>query len=136
MFAPHVEALAQHMPEDTVDLTFAYLLGQLGFYHSTQARYRQALQAEQRVLGISEAALPAGHPNIALRLDNLAHVGGSGAGGGGAAVAAAGVGISEAALPARTPDIALRLDNLAYTLGDLGRPGEALPLRAAGVGDH
>ena len=48
---------------------------------------------QRRALEISEAALPAGHPTIALRLDNLAEtVGGSGAGGRGVALAAAGVG--------------------------------------------
>ena len=130
VFAPHVEAIAHHISEETVDLDFVYLLGQLGIYHYTQARYRQALQAEKRALEICEAALPAGHPEIALRLDNLAGT-----------LRALGqaekalplhrraLEICEAALPAGHPDIALRLNNLAGTLGALGQAEEALPLR-------
>ncbi|MET8277897.1 tetratricopeptide repeat protein [Micromonospora sp. NPDC005174] len=128
--APHIEVLFQHTPEHAVDLTFAYLLGQLGFYHYTQARYSQALQAERRVLEMSEAALPAGHPDIALRLDNLAGtLGALGRSDEALPLQRRALEISEAALPAGHPDIALRLDNLAGTLGALGRSDEALPLR-------
>ncbi|WP_194820734.1 FxSxx-COOH system tetratricopeptide repeat protein [Micromonospora sp. S-DT3-3-22] len=128
--ASHVEAFAQHMPEDTVDLTFASLLGQVGFYHYTQARYGQALQADKRALEISEAALPAGHPTIALRLDNLAGtLGDLGRAEEALPLQRRALEISEAALPAGHPDIATRLDNLAGTLVGLGRAEEALPLR-------
>ncbi|MEV5447803.1 tetratricopeptide repeat protein [Streptomyces sp. NPDC052644] len=44
----------------------AYTLRGLG-------RAEEALPLQRRALGISEAALPAGHPDIALRLDNLAY---------------------------------------------------------------
>ncbi|MBQ1023663.1 tetratricopeptide repeat protein [Micromonospora sp. C95] len=130
VLAPHVEAIAHHIPEDTVDLTFAYLLGQLGFYYYTQARYNQALQAEKRALEISEAALPAGHPTIALRLDNLAGtLSDLGRPAEALPLQRRALEISEAALPAGHPTIATRLDNLAYTLAGLGRPAEALPLQ-------
>ncbi|MEV4211552.1 FxSxx-COOH system tetratricopeptide repeat protein [Micromonospora sp. NPDC049662] len=129
-FVPHVDALDHHMPEDSVNLTLAYLLGQVAFYHYTQARYGQALQAEKRVLGISEAALPAGHPDIALRLDNLAStLVALGRAGESLPLRLRALEISEAALRAGHPTVALRLDNLAYTLGALGRAGEALPLQ-------
>ncbi|WP_422740072.1 FxSxx-COOH system tetratricopeptide repeat protein [Micromonospora sp. WMMD729] len=129
-FVPHVEALDHHMPEDSVNLTLAYLLGQVAFFHYTQARYGQALQAEERVLGISEAALPAGHRDIALRLDNLAStLVALGRAGEALPLRRRALEISEAALPAGHPIIATRLDNLAYTLGALGRAGEALPLQ-------
>ncbi|MET8312008.1 tetratricopeptide repeat protein, partial [Micromonospora sp. NPDC005173] len=109
VFAPHIEALAQHIPEDTADLTFAYLLGQLASYHYTQARYHQALQADKRALEISEAALPAGNPYIALRLDNLAHtLGELGQAGEALPLRRRALEISEAALPAGHPTIALR----------------------------
>ncbi|MFI7660396.1 FxSxx-COOH system tetratricopeptide repeat protein, partial [Micromonospora parva] len=130
VFAPHVEAFAQHIPEDTAHLTFAYLLGQLGSYHYTQARYHQALQADKRALEISEAALPAGHPTIATRLDNLAHtLGDLGQAQEALPLQRRALEITEAALPAGHPDIATRLNNLAHTLGELGRAQEALPLR-------
>ncbi|WP_343450247.1 tetratricopeptide repeat protein [Micromonospora oryzae] len=129
MFAPHVEALVRHMPEDTVDLTFAYLLGQLGLYHYTQARYHQAEQAEQRALEISEAALPDGHPDIALRLNNLAvTLGALGRAEEALPLRRRALEISAAALPDEHPDIATQLDNLALMLGALGRAEEALPL--------
>ncbi|MFI6234834.1 FxSxx-COOH system tetratricopeptide repeat protein [Micromonospora sp. NPDC050784] len=129
-FAPHVEEFVQHKPEDSVDLTFAYLLGQIGLYHYTQARYGQALQAEKRALEISEAALPAGHPDIATRLDNLAGtLGVLGRSEEALPLRRRALEISEAALPAGHPAIATRLNNLAYTLGALGRAEEALPLR-------
>ncbi|WP_432417590.1 tetratricopeptide repeat protein [Actinoplanes solisilvae] len=35
-------------------------------------RYAEALPLERRALAITEAALPEGRPDIALRLDNLA----------------------------------------------------------------
>ncbi|MEU7750309.1 FxSxx-COOH system tetratricopeptide repeat protein [Micromonospora sp. NPDC049171] len=130
VFTPHAEAIARHFPEDTVDLTFAYLLGQLGFYHYTQARYHQAVQAEKWALKISELALPAGHSTIALRLDNLAHtLGALGQAEEALPLQRRALALSEAALPAGHPTIALRLDNLAHTLGALGQAEEALPLR-------
>ncbi|WP_433121011.1 FxSxx-COOH system tetratricopeptide repeat protein [Micromonospora sp. CA-246542] len=130
LFTPHVEALAQHISQDTADLTFANLLGQLGSYHYTQGRYHQALQADKRALEISEAALSAGHPTIATRLDNLARtLGELGRAGEALPLRRRALEISEAALLAGHPTIAIRLNNLAHTLGELGRAGEALPLR-------
>ncbi|MFY1615167.1 FxSxx-COOH system tetratricopeptide repeat protein [Micromonospora sp. WMMD736] len=129
-FVPHVEALGQQMPADTVDLTFAFLLGQVGFYYYTQAAYGQARQAEERVLAITEAALPSGHPDIALRLDNLAGtLSDMGRAGEALPLRRRALEISKAALPADDLDIALRLDNLGSTLGALGLAEEALPLR-------
>ncbi|MEU8153295.1 FxSxx-COOH system tetratricopeptide repeat protein [Micromonospora sp. NPDC048986] len=134
VFAPHVDAFVPLMPEDTLDLTFAYLLGQLGFYHYTQARYRQAVKAERRVLEISEAALPVGHRDVALRLDNLAGtLRALGQAEEALPLQRRALEISEAALPVGHPDVALRLDNLAATLGALGEAEEALSLRRRAV---
>nr|WP_080640857.1 tetratricopeptide repeat protein [Salinispora oceanensis] len=98
--------------------------------YCTQARYGQALQADKRALEISEAVLPAGHPTIALRLDNLAGtLGGLGRAEEALPLQRRALEISEAVLPAGHPTIALRMDNLAGTLGGLGRAEEALPLQ-------
>ncbi|MFF5075812.1 tetratricopeptide repeat protein [Actinoplanes sp. NPDC000266] len=130
LVAPHIDAVARALPDELTDANFASLIGQLGFFYFTQGRHTAALEVERRALAITEAAVPEGHPDIALRLDNLA----------GTLVALGRMGealplqrralqICEAALPDGHPDIALRLDNLAHTLGSLGRTAEALPLR-------
>ncbi|MFG1837939.1 tetratricopeptide repeat protein [Micromonospora sp. NPDC049175] len=130
VLAPHVEALARHIPEGTRDLIFAQLLGQLGFFFYTQANHQKAVQSERRALEITEAALPAEHLDIALRLDNLA---GTLVDLGQAAEALPlrrrALEITEAALPPDDPYIAIRLGNLAYALVDLGQAAEALPLQ-------
>ncbi|MFG1872442.1 FxSxx-COOH system tetratricopeptide repeat protein [Micromonospora arborensis] len=128
--APHVESLARHIPGRSEQRSFVYLLGQLGFYYYTQAKYSQAIALERRALEIGETVLPAGHPDLALLLNNLA----------GTLAALAepeealplqrrALKISEAALPAGHPAIAMCLNYLAHTLGDLGRAEEALPLQ-------
>ncbi|MEH1167344.1 FxSxx-COOH system tetratricopeptide repeat protein [Micromonospora sp. CPCC 205539] len=128
--APHIEALAQQIPDDSIDLTYVSLIGQLAIYYGSQARYEAAMRFEQRALGISETALPAGHPGIALRLNNLAHrLGDLGRSEEALPLQRRALEISEAALPAEQANIAVRLGNLAYTLTTLGRSEEALPLQ-------
>lgn len=85
---------------------------------------------DQRALAITEAVLPEGHPDIALRLDNLAYtLGQLGQAQEALPLQQRALAITEAALPEGHPDIALRLNNLAYTLEQLDRADEALPLR-------
>ena len=130
VLVPHIEALIEQFPADTTDLTFAYLVGQLGFFYHTQANYDHALRVKRRVLAITEAALPAGHPTIALRLNNLAStLVELGQAAEALPLQRRALEITEAALPAGHPDIALRLDNLASTLVRWGQAAEALPLQ-------
>ncbi|MFI6128479.1 tetratricopeptide repeat protein [Micromonospora sp. NPDC051141] len=128
--SPHIEAVTGHIPTDSENLEAASLIGQLGFFHNTQGNYNRAIVLEQRALAISEAALPEGHPDVALRLDNLAQtLVDLGRPAEALPLQQRALAISEAALPEGHPSVALRLDNLAYTLGRLGRAAEALPLR-------
>ncbi|MBM0235798.1 tetratricopeptide repeat protein, partial [Micromonospora sp. STR1_7] len=129
ILAPHVESLAEHIPDGTADLTLAYLLGELAVFYDSQAGYQQSLRVQRRALEITEAARPAGHPDIAVRLDNLAYtLSQLGRPEEALPLQRRAVKISESALPAGDPDIAIRLDNLACTLAALGWPEEALPL--------
>ncbi|MFG1993999.1 FxSxx-COOH system tetratricopeptide repeat protein [Actinoplanes sp. NPDC048988] len=130
LLAPHIDAVERVVPDELADVNFGSLIGQLGFFYSTQGRHTAALEVERRALAIIEAGVPEGDPHIALRLDNLAYTLGSlGRAGEALPLQQRALRISESALPEGHPSIALRLDNLAYTLGALGRADEALPLR-------
>lgn len=90
-------------------------------------RHDQALPVYQRALAIAEAAYPPDHPEIAVRLNNLAwtlqHLGRPRQA---LPLYRRSLAIAERVFSPDHPAIATRLSNLAWTLRTLGRPEEAV----------
>ncbi len=90
--------------------------------HARLARRRRPLA--ERALAIDEAALGPDHPDVAVRLNNLAAiVRDLGLAGRRGRWPSGRWPSTEAALGPDHPDVAIRLSNLALILRDLGRPG-------------
>ena len=100
-------------------------------------RAADALPLEQRALQITETALGPDHPDVAIRLGNLArHLQRAGAAAEALPLEQRALQITEAALGPDHPRLAVALGNLAATYRALGRAADALPLERAGAAHH
>ena len=107
----------------------AWLLTQAAGYLWSQGRYAEALPLHLRALGIREANLGPGHPEVATELN---HIGRALSGPGRYAEALPlherALRIREAALGPDHPDVATDLNHIGRVMSALVRYGEALPL--------
>ncbi len=71
---PHVAVLADHAEAASVGEPTARLLHQLGLFLATKAQHVEAEPLMRRALAIDEASYGAEHPNVAIRLNNLAQL--------------------------------------------------------------
>ena len=69
---PHAEIVARHGDKHEIAEPTATLMNQLGQYHRARAQYRSAETLMRRSLAIVESSLGPDHPNVAIRLNNLA----------------------------------------------------------------
>ena len=70
--APHAEACAQHAEQVGITDHTARLLSYLGLLYKTKAQHAQAERMMRRALTIDENSFGTEHPNVAIRLNNLA----------------------------------------------------------------
>lgn len=70
--APHAQAVATHAADHHLDGPSARLFNQVGLLLLTKARYAEAEPLMRRALEIDEASFGKNHPNVAIRLNNLA----------------------------------------------------------------
>ena len=126
---PHAELIARMADEAEITEPTSRLMNQLGLYLQSKALYNNAEPLYRRALKINEAAVGPDHPNVAIRLNNLAQL-----------LQATNrlaeaeplyrraLEIGEAAVGPDHPTVAIRLNNLAQLLQATNRLAEAEPL--------
>jgi tetratricopeptide (TPR) repeat protein len=132
---PHVLAATGHFkhfpgPQEQPGRHDAsWLLDRAATYLQVHARLAEARPLAERALAITEAAYGPDHPDVAIRLNNLALIWRDlGEPGTARPLADRALAITEAAYGPDHPDVATRLNNLALIWQDLGKPGTARPL--------
>jgi tetratricopeptide (TPR) repeat protein len=114
----------QDVAEDT-----AWLLDRAATYLQVHARLADARPLAEQALAITEATLGLNHPDVAIRMGNLALIMKDlGLAGQARPLAEQAVAISEAALGPDHPYVATLLSNLGNIVSGLGLPAEARPL--------
>ena len=131
---PHALALCQHAPDEPAPQRLSWLLGQLDCLFDTKGLHAEAEKHSRRALKIDEATHGPEHPNVALRLNNLATL-----------LQATNrlaeaeplmrraLQIDEASHGPEHPNVAIRLNNLAQLLQATNRLVEAEPLMRQGL---
>ena len=132
---PHVLAATDHLgpaagePSPVTMEDASWLLDRAATYLRVRGRPADAKPLLERALAIDEAAYGPDHPNVALRLNNLAlTLRDLGQPGTARPLQERSLAITEAAYGPDHPEVATRLANLAATLWDLGQPQAAQPL--------
>ena len=128
--APHARAAARHADRAGIADPTARLMSQLGMLLTTKAQHAEAEPLMRRALAIDEQSFGTEHPNVAIRLNNLAAVApGHQPAGRGRAADAPGAGHRREELRARTtPTSPSTSNNLAQLLQATNRLAEAEPL--------
>jgi len=136
--APHAEAVARHADAAGIADPTARLMSDLGALFYTKALHARAEPLLRRALAIDEASLGKNHPNVAIRLANLAQLlRATNRLGEAEPLMRRARAIGEASYGNDHPTVAIRLNNLALLLQDTNRLGEAEPLlrRALAIGE-
>jgi tetratricopeptide (TPR) repeat protein len=131
---PHVLAATDLSSQDAADT--AWLLDRAAAYLQVHGRLADARPLAERALAIDEAVMGPDHPDVTIRLNNLATIMGDlGRAGEARPLAERAAAIDEAALGPDHPSVATDLNNLALILRDLGLAERARPLaeRAAAI---
>ncbi len=127
--APHARTAAAYADEVGIPEPSTRLLNQVGVLLFQKALYAEAEPLMRRALAIDEASFGADHPNVAIRLNNLAQL-----------LKATNrlaeaeplmrraLAIDEASFGADHPNVAIDLNNLAQLLQATNRLAEAEPL--------
>jgi len=133
---PHVLAAAGHaghpgrQPGPAVMNDASWLLDRAGTYLQVQAQLTDAKTLLERALAIDEAAYGPDHPDVGIRLNNLALIlRDLGDPAGARPLQERALGIDEAAYGPDHPDVGTDLNNLAQILQDLGDPAGARALQ-------
>ncbi|MFB4285077.1 FxSxx-COOH system tetratricopeptide repeat protein, partial [Nonomuraea sp. MTCD27] len=127
---PHIDALARRHREGTEPEELGRVLNQAAVFSIRQGRHLYAQDLCSRALAITDTALGPDHPNVAIRLGNLAaSFRALGRPGEAVPLDERALAITEAAFGSDHPSVAVWLGNLAASYSDLGRPGEAVPLQ-------
>src|ERR1019366_288372 len=107
----------------------APILSRAGYYLKERARYTEAEPLIRRALAIDENTLGPDHPNVGIRLNNLAQLlKATNRLGEAEPLYRRALEIDERAYGPDHPDVAIDLNNLATLLKDTNRLGEAEPL--------
>ncbi|HEU5157319.1 MAG TPA: tetratricopeptide repeat protein [Streptosporangiaceae bacterium] len=125
---PHIDRIFCHYPADQQSADLGTLLNQTALFLQVQGQTRRAQQFLTKAVDIAEAFYGPDHPDVAIRLGNLA-----------ATYRALGqpaeakpledraLAITEAVYGPDHPTVAIWLGNLAATYRALGQPAEAKP---------
>ncbi|MEV8639343.1 tetratricopeptide repeat protein, partial [Streptosporangium sp. NPDC051023] len=126
---PHIDALASCHRQGNEPPQLGSVLNQATLFALTQGQHQRACTLAQRALAITEAAYGPDHPDVAIRLGNLAaSFSALGRPGEAVPLEQRALVIAEAAYGPNHPDVATLLGNLAASFRALGRLGEAVPL--------
>jgi tetratricopeptide (TPR) repeat protein len=114
---PHTLALADHGDEAGIAEPVARLYNELGLLFEAKARYAEAEPLFRRALAIAEASHGPDHPNVAIRLSNLAHLlGATNRHAEAEPLFRRALAIDEASYESDRPDMAIQLHNLDFLL--------------------
>ncbi len=134
--APHAEAVAKRADAAGIAEPTLRLMGQLGVLFDAKALHTRAEGHSRRALALAEASYGKDHPNVAIRLNNLATLlQATNRLGEAEPLMRRALGIDEASYGKDHPNVAIDLNNLAQLLKATNRLGEAEPLmrRALGI---
>ena len=127
--AEHAEAVAQAAREAGIADPTARLMGALGVLFHTKARYDRAERMMDGALALIEASRGKDHPDLAVRLNNLAQLlQATNRLGEAEPLMRRALAIDEASYGAEHPAVARDLNNLAGLMYATNRLGEAEPL--------
>jgi hypothetical protein len=133
--APHADAVAAHADAAGIANPTARLMNQLGLLFHTKALHARAEPLMRRALAIDEASLGHDHPNVAIRLNNLATLlQATNRLGEAEPLMRRALAIDEASLGRDHPSVARDLNNLAQLLQTTNRLGEAEALMRRSIG--
>jgi len=126
---PHAQAVAAHADAAGITAPTALLFNQLGVMYLTKSLYAEAEPLMRRALAIDEASFGPDHPNVAIRLNNLAtllhHTNRPLET---EPLMRRALAIDEANFGSDHPNVAIGLNNLAQLLRATNRLSEAEPL--------
>ncbi len=127
--APHVAAATGHADAAGLTGPTSRLMNVLAVYLSTRCQFPEAEPLLRRALAIDEASYDPDHPNVAIRLNNLASLlQATNRRGEAEPLMRRALAIDEASYGPDHPDAARDLNNLAQLLQATNRRGEAEPL--------
>ena len=127
--AEHAEAVALAAREAGIADPTARLMGALDMLFDRKARYDRAERMSRGALALTEASRGKDHPDLAVRLNNLAQLlQATNRLGEAEPLMRRALAIDEASYGAEHPNVARDLNNLATLLKDTNRLGEAEPL--------
>ncbi len=127
--APHALVLAKRADEAGISEPTARLMNDLGVLFDAKSRYAEAEPLMRRALAIDEASYGPDHPNVAIRLSNLARLlQDTNRLAEAEPLMRRALAIDEASYGPDHPNVAIRLNNLAQLLKATNRLAEAEPL--------
>jgi tetratricopeptide (TPR) repeat protein len=127
--APHAAAVARQADDATIRAPTARLMDRLGTYFQYRGQLRAAEPFFHRALAIDERSIGPEHPNVAIRLNNLALLlHDTNRLGEAEPLFRRALAMGERSYGPEHPEVAPYLSNLAVLLKDTNRPGEAEPL--------
>jgi tetratricopeptide (TPR) repeat protein len=127
--APHVRVLATYADDAKINTPTSRLMNDLGLLLHSKARHGEAEPLLQRALAIDEASCGFDHPNVAIRLINLAALlQDTNRPGEAEPLFRRALVINEASYGPDHPEVAANLNNLASLLRATNRLREAEPL--------
>ena len=74
LLRPHVAFAVAQADREGITAPTSQLMDQLGLLLSAKVLYKEAEPLMRRALAIDESSFGADHPNVAIRLNNLAHL--------------------------------------------------------------
>jgi tetratricopeptide (TPR) repeat protein len=126
---PHAREVAGHADATDVGGRTSYLLTRIGLLLKVKARYIEAEALQRHALVIAEKTLDSDHPELAIRLNNLAQLlQETNRLAEAEPLMRRALDIGERSLGPDHPKVATRLNNLAQLLQDTDRLAEAEPL--------
>jgi tetratricopeptide (TPR) repeat protein len=126
---PHAEEAARRADAAGIAEPTSRLMSSLGTYLHAKGLYEQSEPLMRRALAIDENSFGPDHPNVAIRLNNLALLlGDTNRLGEAEPLMRRALDIVEHSFGPDHPDVATALNNLAQLLGDTNRLAEAEPL--------
>ncbi|TDH59795.1 tetratricopeptide repeat protein [Dankookia rubra] len=137
--APHVTVALATADEAGITASMSRLMSATASLFLTKARYAEAEPLMRRALAIDEQNLGPDHPDVAIRLNNLARLlRATNRYAEAEPLMRRALAIDEHSLGPDHPDVAIRLNNLAILLKDTNRLAEAEPLmrRALAIDEH
>lgn len=129
-FVAHASAALEHAKRESLATSkVSTLASEVASYYYARADWQQAETLWRRALAIDEASFGPGHPNVAMRLNDLAQVlHAANRLPDAEALMLRALAIDEASLGPEDPELAIHLNNMAGLLQTMHRLSEAEPL--------